>query len=163
MIVFDTKLTFKNHVQYLQSWCQRVLDILWVIEHTDWGANRIILLCLYHVLVCSKLDYRCTVYRLACQSVLKQLDLIHHQGLRIALGAFHTSPAQSLYVEAYKPSLASHRLKLSLNYVLKLKSLLETPAYSRVFNPENVKLFEESESKIPPWHPHSTPPGEIPN
>ena len=75
---------------------------------------------------------------------------IHHQGLRIALGAFRTSPAQSLYVEAHEPSLTTRRLKLSLNYVLKLKSLPENPAYSCVFEPENTKLFEESESKVPP-------------
>ena len=68
-----------------------------------------------------------------------------HQGLCIAFGAFHTSPAQSLYVEAHEPSLTTRRVKLSLNYVLKLKSLLENPAYSCVFEPENIKLFEESE------------------
>ena len=55
-----------------------------------------------------------------------------------------------LYTEAHEPSLTTRRLKLSLNYVLKLKSLLENPAYSCVFEPENTKLFEESESKTPP-------------
>ena len=73
-----------------------------------------------------------------------------HQGLRIALGAFHTSPAQSLSIEAHEPSLTTRRLKLSLNYVLKLKSLPENLAYSCVFEPENTKLFEEPESKVPP-------------
>ena len=53
-------------------------------------------------------------------------------------------------MEAHEPSLTSRRLKLSLNYVLKLKSLPENPAYSCVFEPEDIKLFEESESKIPP-------------
>ena len=33
---------------------------------------------------------------------------------------------------------------------LKVKSLPENRAYSCVFEPENVKLFEESASKIPP-------------
>jgi len=66
------------------------------------------------------------------------------------LGAFRASAAQSLYVEAQEPSLTSRRLKLYLNYVLKLKSLLENPAYSCVFEPENIKLLEELESKIPP-------------
>ena len=37
------------------------------------------------------------VYGSARRSVLKQLDPIHHQGLWIALGAFRTSPAQSIY------------------------------------------------------------------
>ena len=99
--------------------------------------------------------------RIGRRSILKQLDPIHHQG--IALGAFRTSPAQSLYVEAHEPSLTTRRLKLSLNYVLKLKSLPENPAYSCVFEPENTKLFEAAESKLlvsalsPTWrNPNST-------
>ena len=118
--------------------------------HTDWGANRIVLLHLYCSLVRSRLDYGCIVYGSARQSILKQLDLTHHQGLRIALGAFHTSPAQSQYIEAHELSLTTRQVKLSLNYVLKLKSLPENPAYSCVFEPENPRLFEESESKVPP-------------
>ena len=116
-LIFDTKLTFKNRVQYLKSSCQKAVDILRVVGHTDWGADCIVLLRLYHALVRSKLDYGSIVYGSAHRSVLKQLDPIHHQGLRIALGAFRTSPAQSLYVEAHEPSLTSRGLKLSLNYV----------------------------------------------
>jgi len=103
------------------------------VGHTDWGADRIVLLRLYRSLVHSKLDYGGIVYGLARRSILKQLDPIHHQGLRIALGAFRTSPAQSLYIKAHEPSLTTCRLKLSLNYVLKLKSLPENPAYSLGF------------------------------
>ena len=90
------------------------------------------------------------MYGLARRSILKQLDPIHHQGLWIALGAFRTAPAQSLYIEAHEPSWTTRRLKLSLNYVLKLKSLPENTAYSCIFEPENTKLFEAAESKVPP-------------
>ena len=48
-------------------------------------------------------------------------------------------------MEAHEPSLTSRRLNLSLNYVLKLKSLPENPVYKHVFEPENTQLFEESE------------------
>ena len=58
----------------------------------------------------------------------------------------HISCSKSIH----EPSLTTRRFKLSLNYVLKLKSLPENPAYSCVFEPENTKLFEESESKVPP-------------
>ena len=116
-VIFDTKLTFKN---------------LRVMGHTDWGADCIVLLRLFRSLVRSKLDYGCIVYGSARQSMLKQLDPIQHQGLRIVLGAFHTSPAQSLYIEAHEPSLTTCELKLSLNYVLKLESFPENPAYSCV-------------------------------
>ena len=109
-VIFDTKLTFKNHIQYLKTSCQKALDILHVVGHTDWRADRIVLLCLYCSLVRSKLDYRCIVYGSARRSNLKQLDPIHHQGLRIALGAFRTSPAQRLYIEAHEPSLTTRCL-----------------------------------------------------
>ena len=66
--------------------------------HNDWGAGRTVLLRRYRSLVRSKLDCWCIVYVSTRQSYLKQLDLIHHLGLRIARGAFRTSPAQSLYV-----------------------------------------------------------------
>ena len=94
--IFYNKLTFKNHIQYLKTSCQKALDNLRVVGHTGWGADRVVLLRLYRSLVRSKLDYGCIVYGSAHRSVLKQLDPIHHQGLRISLGAFRTSPAQSL-------------------------------------------------------------------
>ena len=60
-------------------------------------------------LVRSKLDYGCIIYGSARKSYLQMLDPIHNQGLRLALGAFRTSPVASLYVEADEPSLYSRR------------------------------------------------------
>ena len=40
------------------------------------------------------------MYGSARKSYLQTLDSVHHQGLRLALGAFRTSPITSLYVEA---------------------------------------------------------------
>ena len=49
------------------------------------------------------------------------LDPMHHQGLRIALGAFLTSPAKSLCVEANEPSLYIRWEKLSMQFALQIK------------------------------------------
>ena len=57
------------------------------------------------------------------------LDPIHHQGLCLCLGVFRTSPVCSLYAEAGEPSLENRRLKLSLNYYVKVYSETENPAY----------------------------------
>ncbi|GFO19486.1 RNA-directed DNA polymerase from mobile element jockey [Plakobranchus ocellatus] len=81
----------------------------------------------------SKLDYGSVVYGSAKKHVLRALDLIHHQGLRIALGAFRTSPIKSLYAEAGESSLEHWRIKLASNYVLKLKSLPRNPCHEVVF------------------------------
>ena len=80
--------------------------------------------------------------------ILMQLDLIDHQGLRIALEAFLTSLAQSFYVEAPEPSLTFRHLKLSLNCVLKLKCLLENPAYSYVSNLKTLNYLKNWSKKI---------------
>ena len=55
------------------------------------------------------------------------LDPIHNQGLRLALGAFRTSPVASLYVEADEPSLYSRREKLSLQYAVRLAANPSNP------------------------------------
>ena len=64
------------------------------------------------------------------------LDPIHNQRLRLALGAFRTSPVASLYVEADEPSLYSRREKLSLQYAIRLAA-----------NPS--KLVNEYDQEIP--------------
>ena len=54
------------------------------------------------------------------------LDPIHHQGLRLALGAFRTSPTASLYVEAGEQSLNTRRKKTFYNMLLELLKIIQT-------------------------------------
>ena len=104
---------------------------------------------LYRALVRSKLDYGCIVYGSASKSVLRTLDAANHAGLRICLGAFRTSPVQSLYVKAGETSLSLRPLRLAMNYDLKLQSIPENPAYDSVVNPKFLSHFEAQ--------PHITP------
>ena len=66
------------------------------------------------------------------------LDTIHHQGLRLSLGAFRTSPIEknTLYVEAKEPSLNIRRKKLSLHYATRISSNSTNPANGTVFKPK---------------------------
>ncbi|GFO29677.1 retrovirus-related pol polyprotein from type-1 retrotransposable element r1 [Plakobranchus ocellatus] len=132
-VIFYQKLSFENHVKYLKNKCLTALNLLRVVGHTDWGADRATLLKLYRTLVRSKLDYGSVIYGSAKKYVLRALDPIHHQGLRIAIGAFRTSPIKSLYADAGEPSLEHRRMKLAFNYVLKLKSLPRNPCHEVVF------------------------------
>ena len=110
-----------------------VLNLLKVLSHTSWGADRTTFLKLYRSPVRSKLDYGCIVYGSARKSYLQMLDPIHNQGLRLALGAFTTSPVASLYVEADEPSLYSRREKLSLQYAIRLAANPSNPAHVCLF------------------------------
>ena len=122
-LIWDTKLTFEPHIKYLIARCQKSLNILKVLSRTEWGADRTTLLKLYRSLVRSKRDYGCIVYGSASKTALAKLDPVHNQGLRLSLGAFRSSPVESLYVEAHEPPLEILRDKLALQYVLKLKAI----------------------------------------
>ena len=149
-VSFDQKLSFNPHMKALKTKCLKDLDIIKVVSNQEWGADKSVLLKLYRSLVRSKLDYGCIVYGSARPSYLKVLNTIHHQGLRLALGAFRTSPVESLYVEAGELPLEHRRIKLSLQYVTKLKSTPSNPAFNCVFKPEYEHKYLRNTKVISP-------------
>ena len=99
-IISDRELSFIPHVKYLKVKFLKALNLLKVLSHTNLGVDRTVLLQLYRSLIRSKLDYGSMIYGYARKSYLMMLDTVHHQGLRLALGAFRKSSVESLYVEA---------------------------------------------------------------
>ena len=128
------------------------LNLLMVLSHTDWGADRTVLLQLYRSIIRSKLDYGSIVYGSARKSYVGMLDTVHHQGLRLALGAFRTSPVETLYVEAEEPSLYLRREKLTLQYAIRLAANPSNPAHKVTFPPyisdELLQLYESKPNAI---------------
>ena len=133
-LIWDTKLSFREHVKYLKKKCQNSLNLLKILSHTDWGSDTKCLLKLYRALVRSKLDYGSIVYRNAAPTDLQPLNVIHNQGLRLALGAFKSSPVESLYVEANELPLHERRIELAMKYGLKIRGNPQNPAFHSVFN-----------------------------
>ena len=68
-LIFESKLSFILHIISLKGRCTKSLDLIKVLSNTTWGAD------------------------------IKRLDTVHNQGMELCLGAFCTSPVQSLYVE----------------------------------------------------------------
>ena len=150
-VIFDKKkLTFIPHIKKLKAKCQKALNLLRVVAHTDWGADRKVLLHLYRNIVRrSKLDYGSIVYGSARESYLKPFDTIHHQGIRLALCAFRTSPADSLLEEANEPSLNDRREKLSLQFTLKLNLIALIQLIILFFRPNYFTIFQNKPNTIP--------------
>ncbi|GBN15929.1 putative RNA-directed DNA polymerase from transposon X-element [Araneus ventricosus] len=73
-IIFDKKLTFLPHVLQLRKKLDRALNILKVLSNTSWGASRLSLLRVYRAAILSKIDYGCTIYGSARQSVLQKFQ-----------------------------------------------------------------------------------------
>ena len=84
----------------------------------------------------------------ARKSYLRELETIHHLGLRSALGAFTTSPIESLYIEANEPLLSLRRYKLAHQYYIKLISCPQNPSYNCIMETRYKNLFENKEKVI---------------
>ena len=177
-MTFDCKLTWRSHIEALKIKVKKSLNILKVISSFEWGADKQSLIRLYDALCRSKLEYGCQIYSSACKTLLNELDVVHHAGLRICSGAFKTSPVESLYVDTEELPLDLRREELSIRYELKLKGTPENPASSlskqgdprkfesvRASKPfhirlnssvndpsiKNQRIREICCSKIPPW------------
>ena len=135
----------------MKAKCLKALNLLKVLSHTSWGADRTTLLHLYRSLIRSKLDYGSIVYGLygsARKSYLQLLDTVHNQGLRFALGAFRTSPISSLNVEADEPSLWLRREKLFLQYAIRLAANPSNSAFEVTFPPQFQEYYERKPNAI---------------
>nr|CAH7732038.1 unnamed protein product [Callosobruchus chinensis] len=131
-ITFDERLTWKQHIRGLVHSCQKALNILKCLANKHWGSDGKTLLSLYRSLIRSKIDYGCIAYASASPSTLKQLDTLHNSALRLILGAFRTTPVDSLYCESGEAPLHSRRQILSLAYAAKVKSNPRHPVYKKI-------------------------------
>ena len=149
-LIFDCRLTWVPHLKTLKAKCLESLNILKVLSHTSWGADRKTLLRLYKALIFSKISYGCEIYSSATPSRLKILDSVHHSGIRLASGAFRTSPIPSLLVDAGELPLNLHRQSSIIRYWCRLQRL----PHSLAFQTANlVRHFSYYES-----HPKSPQP-----
>ena len=126
-LLFDKRLTWAPHIRQLRHSCHKPLDLLRHLSHTSWGADRKTLLRLYKSLVLSKLDYGSSVYSSAAASHLRRLDPLQSEGLRLATGAFRSTPIVSLHVETNVPPLSLRRRLTNCKVFLRLRHLPDSP------------------------------------
>jgi len=150
-VIFDKKLTFVEHIKDLRLRCLKALRVMRVLSSNEWGSDTTTLLQVYRTLIRSKLDYASFIYGSAKKNALKMLDPIHHQGLRLALGAFRTSPVESLYAEADEPPLALRRKKLALQYASKIEAHPKNPAHTHIqAKDRKLKIHTEKHQQYTP-------------
>ena len=142
-LIWDPKLTFHAHIQHLVKKCRKALNIIKLLSYSNWGSDTQTLLSIFKALIRSKIDYGSIVYMSAKKDKdLYDLDVLHRQGLRLCLGAFKSSPNESLYVEANEPPLELRRKDLAMRYALKIKSMPDNPTNDSLFKLPHRHLYE---------------------
>lgn len=143
----DQKLTWITHIKILKAKCTQALNIFKYISHPSKGCNRKLLIQLYKSLIRSRLDYGAPIYNLASKPILSLLDTIQTSSLRLALGAFRTSPKLSLCAEAAEPPLPHRRLILTSNFLSTVSQYPDLPIHNCIF-PPNISLTPSSTKHI---------------
>jgi len=131
-LTWDTKLTWKSHINQLKFNCSKLLGLLRSVTTQEWGADQTSCLKLFRSLIRSKLDYGVQVYGSASATSLQSLDTITTEALRIATGAFKSTPTDTLYILANEMPPDIRREYLSLRYYYKTRSSLDNPAYNHI-------------------------------
>ena len=99
-MIFDNHLNWKTHINHTKAKCLKATNILKKLSHTTWGADRNTMTSLYKSTVLSILEYGSPIYSAASKYAIKTLSPIHHLGLRLATGAFKSSPTASIIVDS---------------------------------------------------------------
>ena len=117
---YDQNLTWQQHINELIIKCNRDLNLLKNIKGLKWGADQDTLLIIYRALIRSKLDYGCQLYATANITLLKKLDKIQAQALKICTSSRKHTSKEEMQILTGESPLSLRREELTLRYAARL-------------------------------------------
>jgi ribonuclease HI/exonuclease III len=148
-VICDSHLNFSDQIAHLRDSALRSMNILKVIARYNRGSSSADLLNIYRSLVRSKLDYGSQVYGITTKSRLKRLDPVHHQAIRLCLGAYRSSPVESLYAESGELPLEYRRQMLQLQYYARTKQFKPNDLETWLDDDSHDQYFDDRPSMQP--------------
>ncbi|XP_045466643.1 uncharacterized protein LOC123675338 [Harmonia axyridis] len=112
-----------------------------LLANNYWGADENTLLTIYRTLIRSKLDYGSIVYSTASKTLLAKLDVIQNTAIRLATGAYITSPSESLCREAGELPLKFRRLMLQSTYAARISADTNNPTRHQLYRPRYSETY----------------------
>ena len=122
-VCLDAKLNMTDHVQHLRMRALQRLPLLKCIAGRQYGADRTILLRLYKSLIRPILEYGCQILDGPANKAVESLECVQNSCIRIATGAYCTSPILPLQVEANVQPLRLRRWELLLRYAMRVAGI----------------------------------------
>lgn len=118
----------------------KIINVMRALSGSSWGALRETQVLIYRAMVRSRLDYGCLSYGSAAVTHLNRLDVVQAKALRVCSGALRSSPIPALLVELGETPLAIRRIKLAMQYLVKLKAYMGDVPVKRIL--ENTWEWE---------------------
>lgn len=148
-LVWDCGLSWDCHINYLRGRCMKVINLLRSVSSHHWGSDQKTLMLLYKSLLRSKIDYGFIVFGSASKKSLAPLMTVANNALRIATGAFLSTPIDSLYVLANEIPLDLRYQMLSMRYFYLIRSQINNPANFIALQQGNDRLFKNKQLTPP--------------
>lgn len=136
-MIFDRRLSWGPHLELVSRRAKSRLCFLRAVTGQRWGVDEKSLLLFNEALVVSTLEYGVESYSSASKSALQRLDAIYNDGLRVATGAFRTTPVESLYALTGKMSLGDRRQLRVFSLGLRISALQGHPMREMLFDAES--------------------------
>ena len=139
-LTLDNSLTWKPHISSVKKKANKTLDLLKKLSHCKWGSDSPTPVRLYIMLIKPIIDYGLEAYVSAAPSYLNSLYAIQNSALRIAMGAFCSSPIVILHaLTSVLPSSYSSHLK-QLNLYLRLIANPTHPMHGRIIDQDDLNV-----------------------
>ena len=149
LILDGPYLTWNKHIEHLRIIGNKRLDVMKRLSSLKWGTGRDTLMMYYLRAIKPKIEYGSAVYGSAANTILGKLDIIHNTALRIASGAFKTSPINSLSLETGV---------MNLRWSLKINECTQLVAFSRKSKDHPLKeIYPENLAEEQQWRTRRKP------
>lgn len=96
----DYRLSFKRHLAKTKAECRRGLNLMRCLGKTKFGADRVTMIHLIRATLLPKLLYGIPITSGAGESEYMKLAPVYHEAIRLATGAYRSSPIDSILADS---------------------------------------------------------------
>lgn len=128
-LTINNKYKWNSHIQTILSSLTKKLDIIKCLTSKKFYCDTSTLLNIVKSIVVSKIDYGLFIYGYTTKNLLNKLKSKLNTAIRLALGAYRTTPIHNLLYETDIPNIELKREYLITKLFKNLLHSIDTPIY----------------------------------
>ena len=119
-VIFDQKLNFMPHIEYIKNKNIQNLNILKILGNPNTGIKADLLIKISNAIIRSSLEYGSQIYSSASKTNLKKINPPYNAAIRISLGAMSTSPIEKIHKIAGTMTMSDRIDLQNCKYLIKV-------------------------------------------
>ena len=148
-VIFDSRLTWKPHIQNIVQRCKKKINILKCIAHAQFCNNVQEILQVYRAIIRSIMDYACEAYDSASTNVKNILNSVQYQSLLVCAGAKKGTSLRTLQVELGEMPLDLRREMFSIKLKRRIDSIPNHPLAEDLTDCWQFNIYKDKNTRQP--------------